>query len=130
MSALGESDQDRSEHAVSPQEPPHPPPNAPRQLGDFELLEEIGRGGMGVVYKARQLSVDRLVALKVLPSFAGLDPDAVARFQREAEAAGRVAHPGIVPIYDVGKTQDTYYFAMELVDGPSVFELLAIASMA
>jgi hypothetical protein len=87
-------------------------------------MEEIGRGGMGVVYKARELATDRLVALKILPSFAGLDPDAVARFRREAEAAGRVSHPGIVPIHAVGQTRDTYYFAMELVEGPSMYQLL------
>lgn len=95
-----------------------------RQLGDFVLLEEIGRGGMGMVYRARQVSADREVALKVLPSFQGLDPDSVLRFQREAEAAGRLSHPGIVPVLAVGSLDGTYFYAMELVDGPSLFHLL------
>ena len=92
------------------------PGPALRRLGDFEILEQIGRGGMGVVYKARQLSVDRLVALKVLPASAGLDPDSVIRFQREAEAAGRLSHPGIVPVYGVGELDDTYYYKITATD--------------
>ncbi len=95
-----------------------------RILGDFELLEEIGRGGMGMVYRARQLSMDRMVALKVLPSFAGMNPESVARFHREAAAAGRLSHPGIVPIYAVGELEGTHFYAMELVEGPSLFQLL------
>jgi serine/threonine protein kinase len=95
-----------------------------RRLGDFILLEEIGRGGMGKVFHARQISLEREVALKVLPLVGGLDPDAVTRFRREAEAAGRLSHPGIVPIYAMGEVDDTYYYAMELVEGPSLFHLL------
>ena len=95
-----------------------------RRLGDFILLEEIGRGGMGKVFHARQISLEREVALKVLPLVGGLDPDAVTRFRREAEAAGRLSHPGIVPVYAMGEVDDTYYYAMELVEGPSLFHLL------
>jgi hypothetical protein len=95
-----------------------------RQLGDFVLLEELGRGGMGVVYKARQESLQRLVALKVLPSFVGMDASSVARFRREAEAAARLAHPGIVPVYGVGEADGVHYYAMELVEGPSLETLL------
>ena len=95
-----------------------------RRLGDFILLEEIGRGGMGKVYRARQVSLEREVALKVLPSTAGMDPEAVARFRREAEAAGRLSHPGIVPIYGVGDIDGTYYYTMELIEGPSLWTLL------
>ena len=78
---------------------------------------------MGMVYRARQISLDREVALKVLPSV-GLDPESVARFQREAEAAGRLSHPGIVPVYGVGSTDGIHYYAMELVEGPSLYILL------
>src|SRR5687767_9270563 len=88
-----------------------------RRLGEFVLLEEIGRGGMGVVYRARQESLGRIVALKTLPSFAGMDRDAVARFRREAESAARIVHRGIVPVYAVGEDQGVYFYAMELVDG-------------
>jgi hypothetical protein len=96
-----------------------------RRLGEFVLLEEVGRGGMGVVYRARQETLGRIVAVKTLPSFAGLDKDAVARFKREAESAARISHRGIVPIYAVGEEQGTYYYAMELVDGPSLESMLA-----
>src|SRR5690606_9824466 len=76
------------------------------------------------VYRARQTSMGRLVALKVLPGFVGLDPDSVARFRREAEAAGRLSHPGIVPIFHVGEDQGIHFYAMELVEGPSLESLL------
>ncbi|MEZ5963793.1 MAG: bifunctional serine/threonine-protein kinase/formylglycine-generating enzyme family protein [Planctomycetota bacterium] len=95
-----------------------------RRLGEFVLLDELGRGGMGVVFRARQETLGRIVAVKVLPSFAGLDRDAVARFRREAETAARIAHPGIVPVFAVGEDQGTYYYAMELVDGPPLESML------
>ncbi|MBK8099517.1 MAG: protein kinase [Planctomycetes bacterium] len=88
-----------------------------RVLGDFRILGEIGRGGMGVVYRARQRSLDREVALKVLPSHVTLQPSAVARFRREATLAARLEHPNIVAIHAVGDDGDTNFFAMELVDG-------------
>lgn len=88
-----------------------------RVLGDFRLLDELGRGGMGVVYRARQRSLDREVALKVLPSHITLDVDAVARFRREATLAARLEHPNIVAIHSVGRDGDTHFFAMELIDG-------------
>ncbi len=79
---------------------------------------------MGIVYKARQESLGRFVALKVLPSFAGMEPSAVARFRREAEAAGRLSHPGIVPVYGVGEVNGIHYYAMELVEGPTLGGLI------
>jgi serine/threonine protein kinase len=88
-----------------------------RELGDFRILEEIGRGGMAVVYRARQRSLNRDVALKVLPGHVTLDAEAVARFRREATLAARLDHPNIVAIHAVGSHHDTNYFAMELVDG-------------
>lgn len=95
-----------------------------REIGDFVLIEEIGRGGMGVVYKARQKSLGRVVALKVLPSFTAVDPSSVVRFRREAAAAGGLNHPGIVPVHAVGIADGTHYFAMELIDGPPLDSML------
>ena len=95
-------------------------PTGVRQLGEFAIEAEIGRGGMGVVYLATQRSIGRKVALKVLPRFAGMDGNAVLRFRREAEAAGRLRHPGIVPVYAVGEDDGLYWYAMELVDGPNL----------
>lgn len=109
---------------------PRPKSKSPRKtrpvkrLGDFTILEEIGRGGMGVVFKARQESMGRLVALKVLQSMAGMDPAAVKRFHLEAEAAGKLSHPGIVPVFAVGQAGGIHYFAMELVEGPALSVLL------
>ncbi|MGB2987077.1 MAG: serine/threonine-protein kinase [Phycisphaerae bacterium] len=86
------------------------------QLGDFE----IGRGGMGIVYEARQVSLNRKVALKVLAGSLGLSSKAVVRFRREAEAAAKLHHTNIVPIYATGEHEGTHYYAMELVEGPSL----------
>src|SRR6476660_10391003 len=75
----------------------------PRRLGDFEIVRELGRGGMGVVYEARQVSLNRKVALKVLSGGLGLTPKAVQRFRREAEAAAKLHHTNIVPVYATGE---------------------------
>ncbi len=95
-----------------------------RRIGDFVIERELGRGGMGVVFEATQESLGRRVALKMLPSFAGMDPAAVARFRREAEAAGRLSHPGIVPVHSVGEHEGTWFFIMDLVEGPPLNQLV------
>jgi predicted Ser/Thr protein kinase len=94
------------------------------KLGQFDVKEEIARGGMGVVYKGYQPSLDRWVAIKTLPIDLAGDRDLVARFQREAEAMVRLNHANIVQIIDRGEDSGQYYFAMEFVEGPSVKDLL------
>lgn len=94
------------------------------QLGSYEILEEIGRGGMGRVYKARQPSLDRIVAVKVLLPQLAADEVFVERFLREARSIATLEHPGIVTIYDVGESDNTYYFAMQLLDGQPLDEIL------
>ncbi len=90
----------------------------------LEILELIGQGGMGAVYKARQPALDRLVAVKVLPPQAGRDPSFAERFGREARALARLGHPNIVAVHDVGKAADFYYFVMEYVDGANLRQIL------
>lgn len=93
-------------------------------LGDFRIERELGRGGMGVVYQAEQLSVGRKVALKVLPYASMLDKRQVARFQNEARAAATLEHPHIVPVYFVGNERGVYYYAMRLIDGKNLAEVM------
>jgi len=106
-------------------EGPHrPETGAQRQLGDFELRREIGRGGMGVVYESWQTSLHRRVAVKVLPPGLGLTAQAVQRFQREAQAAAQLHHTHIVPVYAVGEEASCHYYAMELIEGQPLTEIL------
>jgi len=96
-----------------------------RRLGDFVLGRELGRGGMGTVYEARQLSLDRTVALKVLPFAAVLDAKQIARFRSEAQAAAQIHHPHIVPVFAIGVERGVHYYAMQLIDGQSLDLALA-----
>ena len=94
------------------------------RLGGCELLEEIGQGGMGSIYQARQVSLDRIVAVKILADHLAHNPSFVERFQREARAIARVNHPNILGVYDVGHQEGRHYMIMELVEGGSLAELL------
>jgi serine/threonine protein kinase len=94
-----------------------------KRLGDFEVIREVGRGGMGVVFEARQISLNRKVALKVL-SGVSLSGNAVKRFHREAEAAAKLHHTNIVPVYATGEDSGIHFYAMELVDGPSLDQVV------
>jgi len=91
-----------------------------RYVGDYELLRKLAQGGMGVVYRAWQLSLSRPVAVKLILAGQLASADAVQRFRREAEAVARLEHPGIVPIYEIGHEQGHYFFSMPLVDGESL----------
>lgn len=95
-----------------------------KPIGDFQIIREIGRGGMGVVYEAIQMSLGRRVALKVLPFASGLDPVRLQRFRNEAHAAAQLHHTNIVPVYAVGNERGIQYYAMQLISGHTLSELL------
>ncbi len=100
-------------------------PSAGKVFADFHIVREIGRGGMGVVYEARQTALGRRVALKVLPLAATMDAKALKRFQLEAQVAGLLQHPRIVPVHAVGTVDGVPYFAMQYIEGGSLAGLIA-----
>src|SRR3989440_665233 len=125
----GGFDTEKNPPTAAPATPPDPRfmPPAPDELAkvfpQLEILELLGQGGMGVVFKARQPQLDRLVALKILPPAAGRDPSFAERFTREARALARLNHPNIVSAYDFGQAREVYYFIMEFVDGVNLRQL-------
>jgi eukaryotic-like serine/threonine-protein kinase len=106
-----------------------PPGGDPRLgsgvLGDYRIVREVGRGGMGIVFEAVQVSLGRRVALKILPLAAAVDPRHLQRFQLEAQAAAHLHHPHIVPIFAVGCDRGVHYYAMQFIDGRSLADLVA-----
>ena len=102
----------------------HAPVVAGTQLGDFRIVDEIGRGGMGIVYEAVQVSLNRRVALKILPAGAVLSGTTPERFAREAATAGKLHHTNIVPVYAVGEEHGIQYYAMQFIEGCSLSEHL------
>ena len=108
------------------------PPQAPRAevLGDFEIVEKLGQGGMGAVYRARQISLARVVALKVLPEYFAADEENVARFQREARIAAGLIHGNIVHVFSSGVIDGTHFIAMELVEGENLRQRMKRARLS
>jgi eukaryotic-like serine/threonine-protein kinase len=101
-----------------------------RRLGPYEILAPIGAGGMGEVYRARDVRLNRDVAIKVLPEHLAKDPEALARFQREAKAVAALAHPNILVLYDVGSEQEVQYAVTELLEGETLRERLSRGPLA
>ncbi|HZZ81969.1 MAG TPA: serine/threonine-protein kinase, partial [Gemmataceae bacterium] len=96
-----------------------------QRFGEYELLTEVARGGMGVVYRARQTTLDRVVALKMILSGRLANADDVARFKTEAEAAARLKHPNIVPVHDIDSVDGQHYFTMDYIEGISLDHKIA-----
>jgi serine/threonine protein kinase/tetratricopeptide (TPR) repeat protein len=94
-------------------------------LGDFRIVREVGRGGMGIVYEAEQVSLGRRVALKVLPFAATMDPRQLQRFHNESRAAASLHHENVVPVYAVGQERGTHFYAMQFIDGHTLADLIA-----
>ena len=99
------------------------------RIGRYRVVRELGRGGMGVVYEAIQLDLQRRVAVKVLPAHLTLRPEAIARFRREALTAARPEHPGIVQIHEVGEQDGAHWFAMDLIAGQALDQVIEFARL-
>jgi predicted Ser/Thr protein kinase len=125
---------DGGSQAVPAAEPagfvPPDPASLARHFPHLEIISVLGQGGMGVVYKARQRNLDRLVALKVLPPQVSHDPSFAERFSREARALARLDHPGIVGIHDFGQSDGLYYLTMQFVDGANLRQVLRAGQLS
>ncbi len=124
----------RGRHRRRGHETVHSPPPSPADIAphfpQLEIIELLGSGGMGAVYKARQREIDRLVALKILPLEAAADPGFAERFTREARALAKLNHPSIVALYDFGHVHGLHYFIMEYVDGLNLRQLEQVGQLS
>ena len=119
-----DSGRDDNVRAADKQKPPEPA-RMIGEFGDYELLEEIGRGGQGIVFRAWQKSLNRTVAVKIIGVGQWATDTHLKRFRREVEAAAKLNHPGIVSIYEVGERDGTYYFSMRFVEGEHLDDLVS-----
>jgi WD40 repeat protein/serine/threonine protein kinase len=122
--AMVEMEQVREDHQEAAEPEAVPPAPALQQLGDFRILREVGKGGMGIVYEAEQVSLGRHVALKVLPRNLLLDARAKRRFEREAKSAAKLHHTNIVPVFGVGEQDGLPYYVMQFIQGLGLDEVL------
>jgi serine/threonine-protein kinase len=117
FTALAKMEEAKDQLSTKAKPEPSAAPHAFRHVGDYRVIREVGRGGMGVVYEAEQVSLGRRVALKLLPSAVAKDRKALERFRREARAAARLHHTNIVPVFEVGQDGETVYYAMQFIQG-------------
>ena len=122
--ALVEVEQVKEDHQEVAEQAAAPAAPAVQQLGDFRILREVGKGGMGIVYEAEQVSLGRHVALKVLPKSLLLDPKAKRRFEREAKSAAKLHHTNIVPVFGVGEQDGLPYYVMQFIQGLGLDQVL------
>jgi tRNA A-37 threonylcarbamoyl transferase component Bud32 len=127
---LGSGFQPQGSTATNPARSTAPTPaELARLFPQLEILEMLGQGGMGIVYKARQPKLDRFVALKILPLEAGRDPHFAERFEREARALAKLTHPNIVAVHDSGQAGEYFYFIMEFVDGANLRQMMRAGTL-
>ncbi|HKI20287.1 MAG TPA: serine/threonine-protein kinase, partial [Isosphaeraceae bacterium] len=124
LGAMVEIEQVEEDLRESREPAPSSAPLAGRNVGDYHILSEVGRGGMGVVYEAEQVSLGRRVALKILPLHGAQDSKALERFRREARSAAKLHHTNIVPVFEVGQDGDVFFYAMQFIQGQSLDEVI------